>query len=185
MLSLDDPRWEILRFAHGSAKKIPPILRKIQSAASRGVPFDFDSVSDLWEICHQWSTYDATYATLPHLTAICSSLDPNNDLRISLLDLYGWAMVCLRLNSTSAPNDIVSFFEMSVPVTRELIRQSLGDVTPGRSLRTLLGALAGCSGDSELGLAIYQLYDGTVHCDGCGALIQPMRTGFNPLRRSK
>ena len=56
MISLDDPLWNDLQYAHGSAIKIPPVLRYLQTAARDGVPLDFEAAGDVWEICHQWST---------------------------------------------------------------------------------------------------------------------------------
>lgn len=182
MISLDDPLWSDLRYAYGSAIKIPPILRYLQTIAKEGGPLDFETAGDVWEICHQWSTYDSTYATLPHLTVICSSVAPSNETRLTLLKLYGWAAACLRLNNTEASTLLIDAFESSIPPTRELICESLREIGAGSDLRPLLGALAVCSGDAELGLVLYELYDGTFYCDNCDALIQPMRTGFNPFR---
>ena len=182
MISLEDPLWNDLRYAYGSAIKLPPVLRYLQTAATDGVPLDFEAAADVWEICHQWSTYDSTYATLPHLTSICASVAPDNEIRLALLNFFGWATACLRLNKTEASKLLIDAFESSISPTRELIRESLREIGAGSNLRPLLGALAVCSGDAELGLVLYELYDGTFYCNNCGALIQPMRTGFNPFR---
>lgn len=181
MISLDDPLWNDLRYAYGSASKIPQALHYLRAAATANIPLDFEAAGDVWEICHQWSTYDSTYATLPHLTSICASAVPDSEIRLALLKLYGWATACLRLNKTRAPKLLIDAFESSIPPTRELIRESLRDIGAGSDLRPLLGALAVCSGDAELGLVMYELYEGTFYCDNCGTLIQPMRTGFNPF----
>ena len=184
MILLDDPLWNELQYAEGCAIKIPPILRSLQAAVAEDGAVDLEAVGHVGEICHQWSTYDATYATLPHLTSICGSALPDNATRLILLKLYGWASACLRLNKTPAPQHLIDAFESSILPTRELIRESLGRVEAGTHLRPLLRALAVCMGDAELGLVMYELYDGTFYCDDCGALIQPMRTGFNPFRDS-
>ena len=80
---------------------------------------------------------------------------------------------------------LIAGFEASIAPTRELIRESLGEVEAGVSLRPLLGAFSVRSQDAELGLVLYELYEGTFYCDSCGTLIQPMRSGFNPFRDPK
>ncbi len=96
----------------------------------------------------------------PHLSVICASTQPDNNVRIALLGLFGWATACLRLNKTEASKLLIDAFESSIPPTRELIRETLRDIDTGPNLRPLLGALAVCSGDAELGLVLYELYDG-------------------------
>ncbi|QDU08260.1 hypothetical protein [Gimesia aquarii] len=182
MIPLDDPMWESLQYGFGSASKIPPALRLIEKAIMENQPLDYEQTGDVWEICHDWSTYNSTYATLPHLTAICNKTTPENENRIFLLKFFGWATACLRLNKTPAAPELINTFEATIPFTRKLILQSLAAVEGPPHLRPLLGALAVCHGDAELGLVLYELYEGTFYCEKCKALIQPMNTSFNPFR---
>ncbi|MFS8096598.1 hypothetical protein LFM09_05605 [Lentzea alba] len=57
--------WSALSHAHGSAENIPGLLDRVATTN------DQDAWSELWgALCHQGSTYPASYAALPHLAAI-------------------------------------------------------------------------------------------------------------------
>jgi hypothetical protein len=62
--------WAALRHAYGSAEDVPASLE----AAERG---DDDAWSDLWGcLCHQGTTYTASYAALPRLAGIALHQKP-------------------------------------------------------------------------------------------------------------
>jgi hypothetical protein len=66
MLALDDKRWALLSHAYGNADYIPEmILQLLQD-------FESEQENDLFYgcLCHQYSTYSATFAAVPHIVEI-------------------------------------------------------------------------------------------------------------------
>jgi hypothetical protein len=65
MLSLDSPEWSLLQHAYGSAGDVPELLERFREQP------DDEDWDELWScLCHQYTTYSATYAALPHLADI-------------------------------------------------------------------------------------------------------------------
>ena len=72
MLVLDDPAWDDLTHAFGSAADIPALLRAL--AAS---PAPAAADAELWvglcsRLCHQSDAHDASYAAVPHIVRIAA-----------------------------------------------------------------------------------------------------------------
>ncbi len=67
MLALDDPLWHQLQHAYGPASDIPDFLRQLRE--SIGARTDRRELwHNLWgSLCHQESTYSASYAAVPHI----------------------------------------------------------------------------------------------------------------------
>jgi hypothetical protein len=186
MLPLNDRSWLQLQYAGGSASALPGVLRRLEESVETGT-VDDELMVELSETCHQWSTYDATYAVVPHLVRICAAARPDNVRRIELLSWIGWCVACLRLNRTEAPAALIGWFEESVPRARDLIAESLPYVDvreSGRELRTLrslLAAFATCHGNPALGFVLSELEAGGTKCAQCGAFFEPMKSSLNPL----
>jgi hypothetical protein len=69
MLPLDSPRWSELRHAYGQASNIPDLLRQVDEHLSDDW-FELESAPGrvLWDsLCHQDTTYTATFAAVPHI----------------------------------------------------------------------------------------------------------------------
>jgi hypothetical protein len=187
MLPLDDPSWAQLSYAYGSASTLPKVILHLQDCIDSGAEPNDDLMDTLWDTCHQWTTYDSTYATLPHLVRICARSRPEDTSRIMILTWIGWCVACLRLNQTEAPDQLVDWFEESVPVARDLIAQSLPYVDVRetayelRTLRGLLAAFATCHGNASLGFVLYELEAGGTKCGHCGNFFQPMKSSLNPF----
>ena len=187
MLPLDDPSWGQMTYARGSASNLPGMIQCLQDCIDAGTELDGDLMDHLSDTCHQWSTYDSTYATLPYLVRICARALPGNIARIEVLAWIGWCVACLRLNRTEAPNQLVDWFEESVPTARDLIAQSLPHVDVDekvhqlRTLQSLLAAFAACHGNPSLGFVMYELESGGTKCGHCGNFFQPMKSSLNPF----
>jgi hypothetical protein len=184
MLPLDDATWNELHHAYGSGADIPGWIRNVESRLEGNQPID-DLLDGIWNLCHQWSTYDGTYAAIPHFIRLCANTSPRNSVRIQLLWMIGWWVACLRLNRTDAAAQLIGWFEESVPIARDLIAESLPFVTDSPSsqgnLRNLLAAFATCHGNAALGFVLFELDAGGFKCDNCKSFIQPMESSLNPF----
>jgi hypothetical protein len=187
MLPLDDPRWNEMTCARGSAARLPAIIERLQHCLDESTEVDRDPLGELSETCHQWSTYDSTYAIVPHLVQICARTRPGNVGRIEVLAWVGWCVACLRLNRTAAPPELVDWFEESVLTARLLIAESLPHVAVEekvyhlRTLRSLLAAFAACHGNPGLAFVLYELESGGTKCGHCGNFFEPMKSSLNPF----
>jgi hypothetical protein len=185
MLPLEDPAWNQLSHAYGSGSDIPGWIRNVESRLKENQPIDDELWNSIWSLCHQWGTYDGTYAAIPHFVRMCAASPPDNSTRIQLLWIVGWCVACLRLNRTEAAADLIPWFEESIPIARDLIAESLPFVTdtPGSqdNLRNLIAAFATCHGNAPLGFVLFELDAGGFRCDNCREFIQPMESSLNPF----
>jgi hypothetical protein len=78
MIDLDDPRWQTLSHAYGSAADIPKLLRHLASSTGPSAGYEKEPWFTLWSsLCHQGDAYDASYAALPHIVDIaCNAKGP-------------------------------------------------------------------------------------------------------------
>ncbi len=66
MLALDDERWSLLSHAYGNAADVPEMISELSEDFESGQENDF-----LYGyLCHQYSTYSATFAAVPHIVEI-------------------------------------------------------------------------------------------------------------------
>lgn len=78
MIELDDPRWETLSHAYGSAGDVPKLLWHLAGATGPKIRNNSEPWFTLWSsLCHQGDVYDASYAALPHIVEIaCNANGP-------------------------------------------------------------------------------------------------------------
>ncbi|MEZ6134956.1 MAG: hypothetical protein R3C53_08615 [Pirellulaceae bacterium] len=184
MLPLDDPGWSQLRHAYGSGSDIPAWIQEVESRLQNKRASDENLLLEIGDnLCHQWGTYDGTYAAIPHLVQLCTKAPSHDEIRIRLLEMIGWCVACLRLNRTEARGDLIRWFEESVLIARDLIAESLPFVSDSlesqAKLRNLLAAFATCHGNAPLGLLLFELDEGGFRCDNCQAFIRPMQSSMN------
>lgn len=60
MLELTSQRWAKLSAGRGDARWVPSLIESIHQRGTAEQISDF--VVDLSDLCHDWSTYDVTYA---------------------------------------------------------------------------------------------------------------------------
>jgi hypothetical protein len=183
MLPLDDTLWSKLNPA-AYAPSYPALLRELAASIAAG-DYARESLGDLVTMCHQWSTYDATLAAVPHLVEICRRQPPDAGARLDLLAWVGWCAACIRLNRQDGPKQLQQWYNESVPVARDLIAESLpfaqdsdGDKS---QVRKLLAAFAACHGKPALAFILYELEAGGFKCDHCHSFILPMESSMNPM----
>lgn len=67
MLALDDERWNLLNHAYGKANDIPEMILELKRLSK----IDLEENDLLYGyLCHQNTTYSATYAAIPHIAEI-------------------------------------------------------------------------------------------------------------------
>jgi hypothetical protein len=66
MLALDDERWALLSHAYGKANDVPEMIPELRKN------FESEQENDFFYgyLCHQNSTYSATFAAVPHIVEI-------------------------------------------------------------------------------------------------------------------
>ena len=184
MLELTSQRWAELNTGRGSARWVPSLIESTLRRVTDDQVDDF--VVTLSDLCHDWSTYDATYAATPHLIAACHTLSADSPLRLRILSMLGWFSACLDLNGTKAPKDLIESHYQSFPAALELAAGSLPYSQPGRKCapiiqtRALLGACAAFRRDFPLSFMLYELDAGGIKCLECNSFFHPFKSTMNP-----
>lgn len=153
MLDLDDPRWEQLRHAYGSAADTPKWLRQLE--ANPNQPHSENrGLGDPWyelysSICHQGSVYTASYAAVPHLVRIAGlasdPLPPEYFLLPAHIEQGRSASDAMPL-----PNDLKNDYYMAIKHLPALLpRIALADWDEPTT-RIMASALAALKGHSDL-----------------------------------
>ena len=71
MLALDDPRWNDLEHAYGTAADVPNLLQALEASPGPTQDFEEEPWNSLWScLCHQDDVYAASYAAVPHVIRI-------------------------------------------------------------------------------------------------------------------
>lgn len=184
MLEFTPQHWAKLNTGRGDASWVPPLIKSARQRVTDDQIDDF--VVELSELCHDWSTYDATYAATPYLTSLCETLSPDASLRLRILSMLGWFSACLDLNGTKASADVIESHYKSFPVALELAAASLPYSQPGREsapiiqTRALLGACAAFRRDFPLSFMLYELDARGIKCLICNTFFDPFKSTMNP-----
>ncbi|MGA1488090.1 MAG: hypothetical protein ACO4B3_03645 [Planctomycetota bacterium] len=68
MLPLDDPLWEELTHAHGSAAEIPRLLQQVTESPGPKVSYRDEPWFTLWSsLCHHGEANEVSFVAVPHL----------------------------------------------------------------------------------------------------------------------
>ncbi|TWT72657.1 hypothetical protein [Crateriforma conspicua] len=184
MLALDDSRWQSLRHAGGSAERFPQLLHRVQQVVDN----DQEDLSDrelesLWDICHQWTTYDATVAAIPHLLMLAVAASPNRPIRKRLIQLISASITGIKSDGTTASSEIQRHFEHSLAHARSLAIDSIPFTETRDELCCLFAIIAATGDDTELAGAMLELDQNSLQCQHCFNFIQPVG-GLNPFGSS-
>lgn len=175
MLSLDDPKWNELQAAYGSANEVPGLLKRVYAN-----PTDEETLDELWSsLCHQGTIYSASLPAVPHLvsTVINSTLKD----RMGPLLLAGAIAESLgRPTETLKANSV---FDQYCSKAIELLTDSIkyGNLVD-EELRYSLSALAAFLKDSKLANFLANA-DCGFECPKCGADIDYFEADSNDLPR--
>jgi hypothetical protein len=174
MLDLDDPIWATLRHAGGDASTFPDVLRELKRTIERRDEIDGDLSESLWDICHQWTTYDSTVAAIPHLIEMASELPSNHAIRLQLLQLIGCASAGIQRDKTGAPPGVHNEFQASLSLLGPLATASVAHVHERDKLCCLLAVIAVAQGDNELAGVLFELPHSSIQCPDCFHFTSPI-----------
>jgi hypothetical protein len=160
VISLDNPKWNELQTAYGSATRVPDILKRLYAD-----PNDKDALNDAWSsLCHQDTIYSASIAAAPHLISLATNLRLRD--RLGPLILVGSIAEGLGRSTETleADSDFEAYRAKAIDLLTESIKYGgLMDY----ELRHSLGALAALLGDSKLASVLSNL-DLGIECPKCG-----------------
>lgn len=169
-LPRNDPTWRTLSHAYGAAGDIPGLLDALEACHPLPVRWQEQPLAALWEaLCHQTSTFDASYAAFPHLVDIAASRAAGE--RALVLHLVGSIAAYQPLGQTM-PEMLRSAYEAARQRGAQLADETLAATRPTllRDGLLLFADLAACRGAAALARAIMRLESGEVdvRC-ACGA----------------
>ncbi|WNG49431.1 hypothetical protein F0U60_38905 [Archangium minus] len=156
MISLDSPEWSVLQHAYGAASDIPELLTRLR------VQPDDEVWDELWCcLCHQYTTYSATYAALPHLADIARAQPPS--ARERFLNFAGVVAAWTEEEAVPAP------YRADVARAMESFRALAGEALllhryEQSAFIYLLEAFAALHGLRKLGRQLSRLDDGELEC---------------------
>lgn len=178
MLGLNNSRWQRLDHAYGPARDIPDLLREMQTAP---MPEAGDWRAEPWfalsgSVCHQFTVYSASYATVPHLVRLAEAR-PTRD-RLWFVSLAATIEICRhQLMAPLIPGDLVDAYDAAIARAAELTLECLALDWDANPYRELLGSLAALQGRPLLAASILPPPE-EVECPACGACFADPRHQF-------
>lgn len=152
-LPLDDARWRTLSYAHGPDGT--PVARWLRSFLAHPVPPPGSGApfARLWDgLCHQGSTYEASYVAVPHIVGACVRMEP--EIRMHVLHLVG-TIAAFQPLGAPMPTYLARAWRASLRHAALMAEGTLLD-EPYPPL-TLLTDLAACSGRTDVARALLQM----------------------------
>ena len=160
-LPLDDGRWHELHDCFGPAEGVPALLRRLR-----------DDPAAAWHdvhttLCHQGTTYPATYAAVPHVVSFAAALPP--DARFEHLVFVAHVeMDRVARTDLAVPAGLLAAYESSLDESRRLLAQTLfARAWDESEARHLLTACAVLLRHPRLGRALDGLDE--LRCPECAA----------------
>lgn len=156
------PDFGQLSHAYGDAADIPSYLDALEAREVLPARWQDEPLARLWEaLCHQTSTFDASYAALPRLVEIVAARPAGE--RTPTLHLIG-SIVAYQERGAALPDALRAPYDAARRLAAEVVEETLRDASPA-SLRDgllLFGDLAACRGPASLARAIMQMESGEV-----------------------
>ena len=162
MLELKSERWSDLNHAYGVASDIPQWLNDLKSGDA--------AISDAWDnLCHQFTVYSATFATVPHILLYAKTATAE-ELFESLVFIGTVHARRQPKEIDATPSDILEWYDRSVLTAANLaLERFLNGKLDDTNAIYLLEAVAGLQGCSGPGRILSGFADGefTIECPGC------------------
>ncbi len=170
MLSLDDDaRWTEIAHAYGPAGDVPDLLRALARGEDRDPrPGALDLWDRIWSaLCHQGTTYGASYAAVPHVVAIGGA-------RPRAEQVPFWSFVGAVAGSSDAaplPPELAAGYQRALHAAETAALACLAPGVTEDDALSLLVALAGIRRQRVLMATLEGLIDGELQqeCPDCGA----------------
>jgi hypothetical protein len=142
VMPLDSPRWSELQHAYGDGSDLPEILGRLSDG-------DVEAMDDLFgSICHQGTTYSASYAAVPHLADIAGRTK-DAGLRAQILVLIG--SIAADSAIPPIPKDVRAAYEAALPPALKLALTTLAEPLEPSDGVYLLATAATLDGRSVVG----------------------------------
>jgi hypothetical protein len=170
-LSLDDPRWQELKHAYGSAADIPGLLEVLREESTE------EERKEAWEevwsaLCHQETVYEATYAAVPHLVEVAKGAKTLKE-RAGVYFFVPFAFACSKYpEATQCPREFADAFDVALKELESLILEDLKLDWPPLDLRYTAAGLLFLKGDPAGG-KLLEAYD--TLCDECVEWTSPFK----------
>jgi len=159
MIGLDDPRWQKLSHAYGSATDIPELLHQLARATGPKTGYSSEPWFTLWSsLCHQGDVYDASYAALPHIVEI--ALNTKEPIDFSFFQLPA-AIEIARGSGKGppVPGDLAEAYGDGVSRLAECVALHRHEDWDEPTLLSAMSALAAAKGHLRVAEAIMNLDD--------------------------
>ena len=159
MIELDDPRWQKLSHAYGSAGDIPKLLRQLAHVTGPKAEPGSEPWFTLWSsLCHQGDIYDASYAALPHIVEIACNARERIDFSFFQLPA---AIEIARSNGNGPdiPADMADAYRNAVSQLVECVALHRHEDWDESTLLSAVSALAVAKGHHRVAEAVMNLDD--------------------------
>lgn len=154
MLALDNPRWEKLTHAYGTAGDVPPLLRALQ-AMPHGREAD-DVWLHLWSaLAHQGDVYPASFAAVPHIVDVFA-MDPGR-ARADHLHFPAHVEVCRLSHGIAVPDSLEPAYAAALRRLPALVATAAGRSWDSEFARAALAAVAVAKGHARLAEVVLEL----------------------------
>lgn len=149
-----------LTHAFGSADDVPAKLDALEALEVLPSRWQDEPLGSLWDaLCHQTSTFDASYAALPRLVAIVEERPA--DQRAATLHLVG-SIAAWQERGAGVPAELRAPYDAARQRAADVIEQTVREAPPTtlRGELLWLADLVACRGPASLGRALMALESG-------------------------
>jgi hypothetical protein len=171
MLSLDSPRWAMLKASPGGSGAL---TARLLQAIRAGAVSEFGELYH--QCCHQLTVGEVAYAAVPHVIDIARGLPVRG--QVEPLGIAGTVAACCAAFPSQAPripDDLRADYEASARPALLLATAALSQVGWRRGEGVeLLGVVAAFQGHCDLAIHLF-LHGGSdddLHCPECGKYIR-------------
>jgi hypothetical protein len=143
MLDLDDPRWTRLEGGYRQPYDPRPVFARLK--AGRDISTCWD---ELWEeLHHQGDVGLASYASIPHLAEIATTLEPDDATVFTLVGTI--ALVAGKNQDPPVPDWLLPSYSDALRRLADVARERIAKLTDPQLVRSCLGLTALTAGLSH------------------------------------
>ncbi|RUL75973.1 hypothetical protein [Dyella choica] len=154
MLDLDNPRWNELKHAYGTASDIPPLLRQL--ATLPAADGQVEPWSSLWSaLAHQGDVYSASFAAVPHVIAALATDPAKADS--SYFHFPAWIECCRVRRNVPVPDDLVDDYTRALSRLPMLVADASKRPWDDGFMQCALAAIAVAKGQPAVAEAVMEL----------------------------
>lgn len=152
MLALDDPRWNELSHAYGTASDIPALLRQLGKLPS----VEAEPWNALWSaLAHQGDVYPASFAAVPHVVAALADNPTAADA--TYFQFPAWVECCRSRQGIEVPEDLLWAYRSALSRLPGLVAETSKRPWNDGFMRCALAAIAAAKGQPIIAEAVMEL----------------------------